>query len=194
MRISSHILPVWYHDLGLIFIFLPPLLLSACSMTRGQEETSTSQVGRRWGPSRESPSASSIISFLSIDEVRSYCQIPEDINFDLLDGPDEPTVGEEHNAMFFTREHLAVGLRFPVSSLVKQFFSLHQSATCLYSPKRHSDYDRMLRTKPSLPAGPFIGGSLLCLHLEAGAWWATLHVGLEPPTTICYWAPRFAQV
>ena len=121
MHISSHILPVRYHDLGLIFIFLPPLLLSACSMAIGQEETSTSQVGRRWGPCRESPSASSIISSLSIDEVRSYCQIPEDIDFELLDGPNEPIVGEEHNVMFFTREHLAVELRFPVSSMVKQF-------------------------------------------------------------------------
>ena len=75
-RIGSPLLPIRYRDLGLIFIFLPPLLLSACSIARGQEETSTSQVGRRREPSRESPSASSIIiSSLSIDEVRSYCQI-----------------------------------------------------------------------------------------------------------------------
>ena len=52
-------------------------------MERGQEETSTSQAGRRQGPSRELPSTSSIISSLSIDEVRSYCQIPEDIDFEL---------------------------------------------------------------------------------------------------------------
>ena len=90
-------------------------------MARGQEETSISQAGHRRGPSRESPSASSIISSLSIDEVRSYCQIPEDINFELLDGFVVPTVGKEHNVVFFTWEHLAVGLRFPVSSLVKKF-------------------------------------------------------------------------
>ena len=87
-------------------------------MARGQEETSTSQAGRR-RPSRESPSGSSINSSLSIDEVRSYCQIPEDINFELLDGPAVSTVGEEHNAVFFTQEHLATWLRFPMSSLVK---------------------------------------------------------------------------
>ena len=39
--------------------------------------------------------ASSIISSLSMDEVRSYCQIPEDIDFELLEGPIESTVGEE---------------------------------------------------------------------------------------------------
>ena len=108
-------------DLGLIFIFLSPLLLSACSMARGQEETYTSQAGRRWGLSRESPSASSIISSLSMDEVRSYCQIHDDIDFELSEGPTESTMGEEYNTVFFTREQLAVGLRFPVSSLVKQF-------------------------------------------------------------------------
>ena len=78
VHIGSRLLPVWYCDLGLIFIFLPPLLLSACSIARGQEKTSTSQVGHRWGPSRDSPFASSIISSLSMDEVRSYCQILED--------------------------------------------------------------------------------------------------------------------
>ena len=83
VHIGSRLLQVWYYDLGLIFIFLPPLLLFAWSMTRGQEETSTSQAGRRRGPSRESLSASSIISSLSMDEVRYYCQIPEDIEFEL---------------------------------------------------------------------------------------------------------------
>ena len=87
IHIGSRLLPVWYCDLGPIFIFLPPLLLSACSMARGQEDTSTSQAGRKWGPSQESPSVSSIISSLSMDEVRSYCQIPEDIDFEFSKGP-----------------------------------------------------------------------------------------------------------
>ena len=88
-------------------------------MVRGQEETSTSQARHRRGPSRESSSASSIISSLSIDEVRSYCQILEDIDFELSEGSTESTMGEEYNVVFFTRELLAAGLRFPVSSLVK---------------------------------------------------------------------------
>ena len=56
-------------------------------MVRGQEETFTSQVGRRKGPGRDTPSASSIISSLSMEELRSYCQIPDNIDFELLDGP-----------------------------------------------------------------------------------------------------------
>ena len=53
-------------------------------MARGQEETSTSQVGRRRGPSRESPSTSRVISSLSIEELRAYCQIPDDVDFEFL--------------------------------------------------------------------------------------------------------------
>ena len=63
------------------------------------------------------PSTSSIISSLSIEELRVYCQIPDDIDVVLSKGSTENTVGEEFNALFFTQEQLATGLRFPVSSM-----------------------------------------------------------------------------
>ena len=103
-------------------------------MVKGQEETSTSQVGRRRGPSRESPSASIIISSLSIDEVRPYCQILEDIDFELSEGPIESTIGGEYNTVFFTMEHLAARLRFPVSSLVKQFLHFARAPPAYIHP------------------------------------------------------------
>ena len=134
VHIGSRLLPVWHCDLGLIFIFLPPLLLSACIMARGQEETSTSQAGCRRRSSRESPSASSIISSLSMDEVRSYCQIPEDIEFELSEGPTESTVGEEYNTVFFILEQLAAGLRFPLSSLVKKFLHFTRAPPAYIHP------------------------------------------------------------
>ena len=81
------LLPVWYYGMGLIPLSFPLLLLSASSMTRGQEETSTSQVGHIRGPSRDKPSASSLISFMSMEELRSYYQIPKNINFELSDDP-----------------------------------------------------------------------------------------------------------
>ena len=90
-------------------------------MARGQEETSTSQNGRRRGLSPDTPSASSLISSLSLEELRTYCQIPNDINFELSDSPAKPTMAEEDSTMYFTREQLAIGFCFPVSSLVKQF-------------------------------------------------------------------------
>ena len=98
------LLPVWYYDMELTPISSVLLLLSACSMVRGQEETSTSQVGRRRGPSRDMPSASNIISSLSMEELRSYCHIPHYIDLELLDGPTESTIDKEDDAVYFTRE------------------------------------------------------------------------------------------
>ena len=110
------------------------MLFYACSMARGQEETSTNQARHKRGPSRESPSACSIIFSLSMDEVRSYCQILEDIDFELSEGPAESTMGDKYNAMFFTREQLAAGLRFPMSSLVKQFLHFTKAPLAYIHP------------------------------------------------------------
>ena len=98
-------------------------------MARGQEETSTSQAECRRAPSRETPSASSIISSLSMEELRSYCHIPYNIDFEFSDGPTESIIDKEDDAIYFNREQLAVGLRFPGSSLIKQF--LHFSGAPL---------------------------------------------------------------
>ena len=81
------LLPIWYYGMELILLSLLLLLLSACSMARGQEETSTSQAGRRRGPSRDTPSASSLIFSLFMEELKSYCQIPSNIDFELSDDP-----------------------------------------------------------------------------------------------------------
>ena len=54
-----------------------------------------------------------------MDELRSYCQIPNNIDFELSDGHAESAIDEEDSVVYFTREQLAVGLHFPISSLVK---------------------------------------------------------------------------
>ena len=100
-------------------------------MVGGQEETSTSQVGRRRGPSRELPSASSLISSMSMEELRSFCQIPDSISLELSDGPTASTVGEADNVIYFTREQFTTGLCFPVSSLVKQFLHVSEAPPAL---------------------------------------------------------------
>ena len=71
-------------------------------MVRGQEETSTSQAGRKRGPTRGTPSTSSSISSLSMEELRAYCEILDDIDVMLSDGPAQNTMGEEYNTVFFT--------------------------------------------------------------------------------------------
>ena len=109
-------------------------LLSVCRMARGEEETSTSQVGRRRGPKRVARSASHIVSSLTMEELRTYCKIPDDIDLKLMDKPDESTLGGEHNTVFFTREQLAVGLHFPLPALVKQFLLFTRAPPTLVHP------------------------------------------------------------
>ena len=71
-------------------------------MTRGEEETSTSQASRRRGPARGACSASHIVCSLTMEELRTYCEIPDDIDLKLMNKPDESSLGGEHNAVFFT--------------------------------------------------------------------------------------------
>ena len=128
------LLPVWYYNMELTSFSSVLLLLSACSMARGQEETSTSQARCRKGLGRDTPSTSSIVSSLSMEDLRSYCQIPNNIDFRLPDGLAEFTISKEDGAVYFTQEQLAAGLRFPVLSLVKQFLHFSGASPALIHP------------------------------------------------------------
>ena len=94
-------------------------------MARGREETSTS--GRPGGRPRAKPSASSVIASLTMEELKVYCEVPDNIDLRLMEREDDSTLGGEHNGVFFTREHLAAGLRFPVPAIVKQFLHFTQA-------------------------------------------------------------------
>ena len=133
MCVLAH-LPVWYYGMELTPLSSVLLLLSAFSMARGQEETSTSQARRRRGPGRDTPSTSNIISSLSMEELRYYCHILDKIDFELSDGPIESTIDKEACAVYFTREQLTAGLRFPVSSLIKQFLHFSEARPALVHP------------------------------------------------------------
>ena len=103
-------------------------------MARGQEATSTSQAGYKRKPTKGTPSASSIISSLTVEELRAYCDVPNNIDLRLMEEPDESTLGGEHNTMFFSREHLAVGLRFLVPAIVKQFLHFIRASPTFVHP------------------------------------------------------------
>ena len=103
-------------------------------MARGQEMTSTRQVGRERRPTRGTPSTSSIISSLTMEELRAYCDVPDNIDLKLMEEPDESTLGGEHNTVFFTREHLAARLCFPVPAIVKQFLHFTRVPPALLHP------------------------------------------------------------
>ena len=88
-------------------------------MVRGREENCTS--GHPGGQPRAKPSASNIITSLTMEELKVHCEVPKNIDLQKMERADESTQGGEHNGVFFTREHLAVRLRFPVPAIVKQF-------------------------------------------------------------------------
>ena len=62
-----------------------PLSMFVCRMTRGQDETSTSQVGRKRGIPWETPIASSLVAAMSVEELRSFSQVPIGISLGLSD-------------------------------------------------------------------------------------------------------------
>ena len=101
-------------------------------MARGQEETSTS--GRPRGRLRATPSVSSIISSLTMEELMAYCEVPDNIDLPLMERTDESTLGGEHNGVFFTWEHLAARLRFSVLAIVKQFLHFTRAPPALIHP------------------------------------------------------------
>ena len=90
--------------------------------------------GRPGGRLRATPSASSIISFLTMEELIAYCEVLDSIDLRLMERTDESTLGGEHNDVFFTREHLAAGLLFPVPALVKQFLHFTRAPPVLIHP------------------------------------------------------------
>ena len=67
-------------------------------------------------------------------ELRSYYQIPNNIDFEFPDGPAESTVNEKDIVVYFTWEQLAAGLRFLISSLVKQFLHFSGAPPALIHP------------------------------------------------------------
>ena len=158
-------------------------------MVRGREETSTS--GRLGGWPRAKPSASNIIASLTMEELKVYCKVPDNIDLRLMEGADESTLGGEHNGVFFTREHLAVGLRFPVPAIVKQFLHFTRAPLALIQRDSHPNW--MLRAEPFVPTGSHVGGAFYHLLPKHRVGRPDVHVSFESSTANCEWAPRLAE-
>ena len=90
-------------------------------MERGHEEASSSQVERKRGTPREMPTVSSLVAAMSVEELRFFRQVLASIILEVLDGTTIPTIGGANNAVYFSQEQFAIGLCFPISSLMKQF-------------------------------------------------------------------------
>ena len=83
-------------------------------MARGYEEASTSQAVRKRGTPRETPTASSLVSAMSVEELRSFSQVHIVIRLEVSKDTVVPTIGGADNVVYFIREQFAAGLRFPI--------------------------------------------------------------------------------
>ena len=68
---------------------------------------------------------------MSVEEFRSFSQVPADIRLEVADGLATPTIGGADNVFYFTREYFVAGLRFPIPSLVKQFLHFNRAPPTL---------------------------------------------------------------
>ena len=87
------------------------------------------------------PSASSIISSLSMEELKPYFQIPDNIDFELSDGPTASTIDEKRQRNIFypgTARSRALLSHFISGQAVP---TLLWSAAYSYPPECHSDPD-----------------------------------------------------
>ena len=68
---------------------------------------------------------------MSAEELRLYSQIPTEISLETSDGSVTSTFGEADNAVYFTQEQFAAGLRLLIPSLVKQFMHFTRAPLAL---------------------------------------------------------------
>ena len=77
---------------------------------------------------------------MSVEEFRSFNQVPTNIRLEVADGPTASTIRGADNVVYFTREQFVVGLHFPVQTLVKQFLNFIRAPPALV----HSNVFRIL--------------------------------------------------
>ena len=76
-------------------------------------------------------SARHIVSSLTMEELRTYFEIPDDIDLKLMEKPNKSTLGGEHNAVFFTESKDFV---FKCPPLLNSFFTLPRRHRPLFIP------------------------------------------------------------
>ena len=73
-------------------------------MEGDREETSTSQAGRKREIPWEMPTTSSLVATMSVEDLRSFSQVPVGISLELSNDATVPTTGGANNVVYFTRE------------------------------------------------------------------------------------------
>ena len=123
----------WFFSLSFLLLYRPLVdpffFLFAYRMARGHEGGFD-----HLDIPRETPTASSLVAAMSVEEPRLYSQIPIEISLETLDYAATSTVREAGNAIYFTREQFTAGLHLPVPLLVKRFLHFTRAPPVLIHP------------------------------------------------------------
>ena len=103
-------------------------------MARGHKEASTSQAGRKRGTPRETSKVRSLVTAMSVEDLRSFRQVPAAIKLEVSDNSTTSIIGATDNAVYFTREQFVAKLCLPIPSLVKQFLHFTRAPSTLIHP------------------------------------------------------------
>ena len=68
---------------------------------------------------------------MSVEDLRSFRQVPTAIRLEMSDGVATLKMGVADNVVYFTREQFVIGLCLPVPSLVKQFLHFTRALPAL---------------------------------------------------------------
>ena len=131
------------------------------------------------------PSASSIIASLTMEELKAYCEVPDNIDLKLMDRADESTLDGEHNGVFFTPGASRSRATLPRASHSQAIFTFYPGAPGPCPPQCHPYFNRLLRIEPSVLARSLVGGVVYYLLFENRAGWPDVYVCFEPPTSGC---------
>ena len=71
---------------------------------RGHGDASTNQVGGKRGTPQETHMVSSLVTAMSVKELRSFRQVPIAIRLEVSNGTATPMMGGEDNVVYFTWE------------------------------------------------------------------------------------------
>ena len=71
-------------------------------MVRGHEEASTNQAGCKRGTPRETPTVSTLVAAMSVEDLRSFRQVPTAIRLEESDRTTTSTMGVADNVVYFT--------------------------------------------------------------------------------------------
>ena len=103
-------------------------------MARGHEEASTSQARRKRGTPRETPPVSSLVTAMSVEDLRSFRQVLVAIRLEASNNMATSIMGAANNVAYFTRVQFAARLCLLIPSLIKQFLPFTRAPPALVDP------------------------------------------------------------